>query len=46
MADVFLYILRLADVAGIDIEKKAKAKMLLSAKKYPIAESYGSSTKR
>ena len=46
IADVFLYTLRLANVAGIDIEKEAKAKMLLNAKKYPIAESYGSSTKR
>lgn len=46
IADVFLYTLRLAHVAGIDIETEAEAKMLLNAKKYPISESYGSSTKR
>ena len=46
MADVFLYLLRLADIAGIDIEKEASLKMLSNAKKYPISESYGNSTKR
>ena len=46
MADVFLYILRLADVAEIDIEKEAEAKILINANKYPIEESYGNSTKR
>jgi len=46
IANVFLYILRLADIAGINLEEETEAKMLLNAKKYPISEFYGNSTKR
>ena len=46
IADVFLYVLRLADVAGVDIEADAVAKMNKNAKKYPIEDSYGKSDKR
>jgi dCTP diphosphatase len=46
IADVFLYLLRLADIAGIDIEKEAKLKMFSNAKKYPVSESFGNSKKR
>ena len=46
LADVLLYLLRLADISGIDLEDAAKEKMILNAKKYPITESFGNSQKR
>ena len=46
VADVFLYLTRLADVAGIDIEAEAVLKMNANAIKYPVSESFGNSTKR
>jgi len=45
LADVFLYVLRLADVTGIDIETAARNKMTKNALKYPIETSKGSSKK-
>lgn len=44
-ADVLLYLLLIADRAGIDLEKAAFAKLEKNAAKYPIAQSYGSSRK-
>ncbi|MFM9924833.1 nucleotide pyrophosphohydrolase [Variovorax sp. H27-G14] len=35
IADVFLYLLQLADKLGIDVVEAAKSKMVLNAKKYP-----------
>lgn len=37
VADVFLGVLRLADVAGIDLEAAAREKLLLNARNYPVA---------
>jgi NTP pyrophosphatase (non-canonical NTP hydrolase) len=35
MADVFLYLLQLADKLGIDLVEAARSKMVLNALKYP-----------
>jgi NTP pyrophosphatase (non-canonical NTP hydrolase) len=45
MADVFLYLIRLADKLGIDLPAAASAKIVLNAKKYPVEKSRGSSKK-
>ncbi len=44
-ADVMLYLLRLADIAKIDIEKACFEKIKKNEKKYPINLSRGVSTK-
>ncbi|MGJ7607576.1 nucleotide pyrophosphohydrolase [Variovorax sp. LT1R20] len=36
MADVFLYLLQLADKLGIDLIDAAKRKMVVNAQKYPV----------
>ena len=43
--DVLLYLLLIADKAGIDLEQAARAKLEKNAEKYPVAKSYGSSRK-
>lgn len=45
LADVLLYLVRLADKLDIDLERAARAKMTLNAQKYPIEKSRGSSRK-
>jgi dCTP diphosphatase len=44
-ADVLLYLLRLADVMGIDLLDAAQRKMTLNARKYPVSLSRGSARK-
>ena len=44
-ADVLLYLLLIADSAGIDLEDAARRKLEKNATKYPIKKSYGSSRK-
>ena len=44
-ADVLLYLLLIADKAGIDLETAARRKLEKNAAKYPIEKSYGSSRK-
>jgi len=44
-ADVLLYLLLIADKAGIDLEDAARRKLKKNAAKYPIEKSYGSSRK-
>lgn len=41
VADVFLGVLRFADVAGIDLEAAAREKIALNARSYPAGESHG-----
>ncbi|MEA2462707.1 MAG: hypothetical protein QOJ98_454 [Acidobacteriota bacterium] len=41
LADVFLGILRFADVAGIDLERAAHDKLALNAARYPIGKGAG-----
>ena len=44
-ADVLLYLLLIAENAGIDLEAAAYAKIEKNAAKYPVAKAYGSSRK-
>jgi len=44
-ADVLIYLLLIAENAGIDLEEAARAKLVKNAIKYPIARSYGSNRK-
>ena len=45
MADVLLYLLRLADKLDVDIVRAAKDKMRVNAEKYPADKSRGNSKK-
>ncbi len=45
VADVFIYLARLSDKLGIDIEAEVKKKMKLNEKKYPVELSKGNATK-
>jgi NTP pyrophosphatase (non-canonical NTP hydrolase) len=45
MADVFIYLVRMADVLGIDLAAAAAAKMRLNAEKYPVEKARGIATK-
>lgn len=44
-ADVFLYLLLVADAAGIDLLDAARRKLDKNAAKYPVDKCYGLSTK-
>ncbi|MCC7060063.1 MAG: nucleotide pyrophosphohydrolase [Burkholderiaceae bacterium] len=45
MADVLLYLVRLADRLGVDLAAEARRKMALNAQKYPVELARGSSRK-
>jgi dCTP diphosphatase len=45
MADVLIYLVRLADVLGIDLAAAAAGKMRLNAAKYPADKAKGSAAK-
>jgi len=45
MADVFIYLLRLAQVQGVDLLAAAEAKLADNARRYPVESSRGSSAK-
>ena len=45
LADVLLYLVRLADVLGVDLNDAATNKLKLNAEKYPVGLAYGSSKK-
>jgi NTP pyrophosphatase (non-canonical NTP hydrolase) len=45
MADVLLYLVRLADKLGVDLEQAARNKIELNARKYPVERARGSSRK-
>jgi NTP pyrophosphatase (non-canonical NTP hydrolase) len=45
MADVLLYLVRLADKLDVDLEQAARAKMARNAAKYPVEKARGSSRK-
>jgi NTP pyrophosphatase (non-canonical NTP hydrolase) len=45
LADVMIYLLRLADRLDIDLDKAVVAKMKINAEKYPVALARGKSTK-
>ena len=44
-ADILLYLLLIADTAGIDLAAAARAKLLKNAAKYPVDKAYGSRAK-
>jgi len=41
LADVFIYLVRLADRLGIDLLESARAKMVRNAARYPVEKSRG-----
>jgi NTP pyrophosphatase (non-canonical NTP hydrolase) len=45
MADVFIYLLRLAQVQGIDLLAAAEAKLADNARRYPVETARGTSAK-
>ncbi|GAB3189916.1 nucleotide pyrophosphohydrolase [Hydrogenophaga aquatica] len=45
LADVLLYLVRLADVLRVDLDKAASEKLKLNAEKYPVSRAFGSSKK-
>ena len=45
LADVLLYLIRLADKLHVDLDAAARAKILKNAGKYPVEKSRGSSRK-
>ncbi len=45
MADVFIYLIRLADRLGIDLIASVDEKIALNAKKYPVEKVKGSAKK-
>eukprot|EP01137_Pigoraptor_chileana_P021780 Opistho-2@85905 len=42
MADVFIYLIRLAEQCGVDLPAAVERKVGLNAQKYPIDKAYGS----
>jgi len=44
-ADVLLYLLLIADSAGIDLAAAARAKLTKNAEKYPVEKAFGSRAK-
>jgi NTP pyrophosphatase (non-canonical NTP hydrolase) len=46
IADVLLYLVRLADLLGVDLMRAAERKIALNEKKYPAEEVRGSAEKR
>jgi dCTP diphosphatase len=45
LADVLIYLVRLADVLGVDLEAAVEAKLGVNARKYPVDLSRGNATK-
>ena len=45
LADVLIYLLRFADLAGIDLMEITQAKLDLNARKYPVEKARGNSRK-
>ncbi|MEV4238009.1 nucleotide pyrophosphohydrolase [Nocardia sp. NPDC049737] len=45
VADVFIYLLRLADVLQIDLVAAVEAKLRKNAERYPIQQAYGQAVK-
>jgi NTP pyrophosphatase (non-canonical NTP hydrolase) len=45
MADVLAYLLRLADVLGVDLDAALQAKIIKNAKRYPVETARGNARK-
>lgn len=46
LADVLIYLIRLADVTGVNLNTAARRKIITNAEKYPVEFAKGSSEKR
>ena len=44
-ADILLYLLLIADTAGIDLAEAARAKLIKNGQKYPVEKFFGSRAK-
>ena len=45
LADVFIYLIRLADTLGLDLIAAARDKLAVNAEKYPVEKAKGSAIK-
>jgi len=45
LADIFYYLLRIADLLGVDLETAFEEKMRLNEKKYPVEKARGTAKK-
>ena len=45
IADVQIYLVRLSDQLGVDIDSSVEEKLAINAEKYPIAKAYGNALK-
>ena len=45
LADVFIYLLRLADVTGINLAEELRKKIAINEKRYPVDKAKGSAAK-
>lgn len=45
LADVFIYLVRMADKLGVDLAVAAERKLETNERKYPVAKARGSATK-
>ena len=45
IADIQIYLTRLADQLGVDIENAVTKKLAVNASKYPVAKAYGNALK-
>jgi dCTP diphosphatase len=45
LADVFIYLLRLADVTGVDLAEELKKKIEINENRYPVDKAKGSAAK-
>lgn len=45
LADVLLYLVRLADTLDIDLASAAREKLAINAERYPVAKAYGRADK-
>jgi NTP pyrophosphatase (non-canonical NTP hydrolase) len=45
MADVLIFLLYLAEAAGVDLSEAVKTKLLKNQAKYPVSKSFGTSKK-
>lgn len=45
LADVLMYVVRLGDIAGLDLHAEVGRKIQLNAERYPVDKSFGNATK-
>jgi dCTP diphosphatase len=45
LADVMLYLVRLASILGVDLDEAVRQKQVINAAKYPVDRAHGSSNK-